>query len=258
MGITTLLNIESILKTLYLDEITNRLNTSDLLYSKIPKKTNKVWGAKIQDNFGNFICKLSNIYGYFKLPKIITAMTEPEKIVETIDKSIFEALIETQNHISKMVIGGDDNNYNGIKLLIDEEHKFNFYNEDVLVVLDNNPNDFDLVVCDTLTRRKITNYLTQQGEAVESIQIENGVVARAYNGIPIVANRFCEPNEILCLNTSQFQEQRLCDWRFLEDDNGRILREDADGNYIVTIVKYANLISIKQSSILINLLKPEE
>lgn len=45
------------------------------------------------------------------------------------------------------------------------------------------------------------------------------------------------------LNSKDFKLHQLCDWRWLEGDNGKIIRQNAgSATYTATLVKYADLI----------------
>ena len=52
----------------------------------------------------------------------------------------------------------------------------------------------------------------------------------------------CKKNEILLLNSSTFTLHQLCDWLWLSDEDGKIIRGEDRYNYYATLVKYCNLI----------------
>ena len=67
-----------------------------------------------------------------------------------------------------------------------------------------------------------------------------------YNGIPVVSDRFCPEGTMYLLNTDDFVLHQLCDWQFLEGEDGRILKQVAGKPvYTATLVKYADLICLK-------------
>ena len=59
-------------------------------------------------------------------------------------------------------------------------------------------------------------------------------------------DRFVNNGEIYLLNTKDFAIHQLCDWEWLESDNGRIIRQAENKPvYTATLVKYAELICDK-------------
>lgn len=72
--------------------------------------------------------------------------------------------------------------------------------------------------------------------------LECGYKAMTINGIPVVVDRFCPEGYIYFLNTNDFELNQLCDWQWLEGDNGTILRQvPGKACYTATLVKYADL-----------------
>ena len=68
----------------------------------------------------------------------------------------------------------------------------------------------------------------------------NGVLT--FNGIPIIADRFCPAQTAYLLNTDDFALHQLCDWQWLEGEDGKILKQIAGKPvYTATLVKYAEL-----------------
>ena len=75
------------------------------------------------------------------------------------------------------------------------------------------------------------------------MEIEGGFKAISFNGIPVVADRFCPAGTMYLLNTEDFKLCQLCDWQWLEGDDGKILRQiPGKPVYTATLVKYAELI----------------
>ena len=75
------------------------------------------------------------------------------------------------------------------------------------------------------------------------MDLQGGFKAISYNGIPVVADRFIENGTMYLLNTKDFALHQLCDWRWLEDESGKIIRQKAGyPAYTATLVKYADLI----------------
>ena len=65
----------------------------------------------------------------------------------------------------------------------------------------------------------------------------------SYNGIPIVADRFCPKGTMYLLNTNDFTLHQLCDWQWLTGDDGKVLKQvPGKPVYTATLVKYADMI----------------
>lgn len=63
------------------------------------------------------------------------------------------------------------------------------------------------------------------------------------NDVPVYADKFCPDDRIYFVNTDDFALNQLCDWAWLEDEGGRILRQVAGkAAYSATLVKYAELV----------------
>jgi hypothetical protein len=74
------------------------------------------------------------------------------------------------------------------------------------------------------------------------MQFDGGFTAMSYNGIPIVVDRFCPAGCMYLLNTDDFKLHQLCDWQWLEGEDGKILKQvPGKPVYAATLVKYAEL-----------------
>ncbi len=101
----------------------------------------------------------------------------------------------------------------------------------------------DLILCSYDVRRKYFNALADKGTNVDYMNIDGGFKALSFSGIPVIADRFVAPETAYFLNTQDFRLQQLCDWKWIEGDNGSVLRQlESKPAYQATLVKYANLI----------------
>lgn len=101
----------------------------------------------------------------------------------------------------------------------------------------------DFIVCSAGVKRAYQNYLLSQKFNTDVMQLEGGYKAITYNGIPIVADRFCPEGTMYILNSKDFHLHQLCDWRWLEDDDGKVLKQiNGKPVYSATLVKYVDLI----------------
>ena len=90
-------------------------------------------------------------------------------------------------------------------------------------------------------RRSLADYYTQYRTFIPTLEITGGYKAMSFNGIPVVADRFCPEGTMYLLNTEDFCLHQLCEW--LEGDDGKILKQIAEKPvYTATLVKYAELV----------------
>ena len=95
-------------------------------------------------------------------------------------------------------------------------------------------------------RRAYQQYLSACKRNIDVMDLEGGFKTISHNGIPVVADRFVDSGKMFLLNTNDFTLHQLCDWKWLEGENGRLLRQNADQPaYSATLVKYAELICDK-------------
>ena len=101
----------------------------------------------------------------------------------------------------------------------------------------------NFIICSWGVRRALQNLFSSNKRIVDTMELNGGYKAMSYNGIPIVADRFCPDGTMYLLNTNDFTLCQLADWSWLENDQGRILKQVANKPvYTATLVKYADLI----------------
>ena len=106
----------------------------------------------------------------------------------------------------------------------------------------------DFIVCSAGVKRNYQYYLANYRSNVDVMELAGGYKAISYNGIPVVSDRFVPANTMYLLNTKEFNLHQLCDWKWLENEDGRVIRQNAGKpTYSATLVKYADLICNKPS-----------
>ena len=101
----------------------------------------------------------------------------------------------------------------------------------------------DFIVCSGGVKRAYQDYLITNRTNIDVMNLQGGYKAISYNGIPVVSDRFAPAGTMYILNSGDFKLHQLCDWRWLEGDDGRIIRQAANKPvYTATLVKYADLI----------------
>ena len=101
----------------------------------------------------------------------------------------------------------------------------------------------DFIVCSSGVKRVYQDYLITNRSNIDVMNLQGGYKAISYNGIPLVSDRFAPDGTMYILNTGDFHLHQLCDWRWLEGDDGRVIKQVANKPvYTATLVKYADLL----------------
>ncbi|MFI3229045.1 MAG: phage major capsid protein [Bacillota bacterium] len=107
-------------------------------------------------------------------------------------------------------------------------------------------NDTDMILMGYATRREYLSYLQSTRRNIDYMNLDGGFKALSYNGIPVVTDKFCLTDDIYFVNTNDFKLMQLCDWQWIEGDNGKVLMQlEKTPTYTGTLVKYANLVCTK-------------
>lgn len=108
---------------------------------------------------------------------------------------------------------------------------------------ENSGSRVNFIICSSGVKRAFQNHLSTYKRNIDVMDLNGGYKALSYNGIPIVSDRFCPEGTMYLLNTDDFNLHQLCDWKWLEGEDGRVIKQVADKPvYKATLVKYADLI----------------
>lgn len=89
----------------------------------------------------------------------------------------------------------------------------------------------------------LINLILSYSKNLDSTNLRCGVASVAFNGVPLTRNKFVDSKSILALNPDLFTLHQLCDWEWLTNNDGSILRQkEGYPTYSATLVKYADLI----------------
>ncbi len=101
----------------------------------------------------------------------------------------------------------------------------------------------NFIICSSGVKRAFQTHLSTYKRNIDVMDLNGGYKALSYNGIPIVSDRFCPEGTMYLLNTDDFILHQLCDWKWLEGEDGKVIKQVADKPvYKATLVKYADLI----------------
>jgi hypothetical protein len=107
----------------------------------------------------------------------------------------------------------------------------------------NSGHKVNFIICSWDVRRLIQNYYRENGISLKTYKTEEGFTAIDFMGIPMVVDKFCPAGVMYLLTTECFKLCQLCDWQWLESENGKILKQvPGKPIYTATLVKYAELI----------------
>lgn len=108
---------------------------------------------------------------------------------------------------------------------------------------ENTGSSIDFITCSAGVKRAFQEYMTTFKRNIDVLDLAGGYKAMSYNGIPLVSDRFVPEGEMYLLNSKDFTLHQLCDWQWLEAEDGRIIRQKQGyPSFTATLVKYADLI----------------
>lgn len=108
--------------------------------------------------------------------------------------------------------------------------------------------EVDFISCSAGVRRAYQECMSTMRRNIDVMNLDGGFRALSYNGIPLIADKFVADDEMLLLNTKEFELCQLGDWQWLEGNDGKIIKQkDNYPVYSATLVKYAELICNKPS-----------
>ncbi len=107
---------------------------------------------------------------------------------------------------------------------------------------ENSGSQINMIICSWGVKRKLMEYYRSAGVTPPEITLEGGFKGISFNGIPLVVDRFCPFGTMYLLNTNDFKLHQLCDWKWLEGEDGKVLKQiPGKPVYTATLVKYAEL-----------------
>ncbi len=108
----------------------------------------------------------------------------------------------------------------------------------------------DFIAMSQIAKYSYLDFLSSYKRNVDYMTTDTGFKAISFGGIPMVFERFVDSGTMYVMDTSTLKLHQLCDWRFLETENGNILRQAQDKPvYTATLVKYCDLICAKPNGL---------
>ncbi|MCL1945427.1 MAG: phage major capsid protein [Firmicutes bacterium] len=104
----------------------------------------------------------------------------------------------------------------------------------------------DYIACASNVKLAYQHYLSSYKRNIDIMELNGGYKSISFNGIPVVSEKFVNNNYVYFLDTTAFKIHQLCDWQFIESENGRVLRQtQGKPTYSATLVKYCDLVCDK-------------
>ena len=101
----------------------------------------------------------------------------------------------------------------------------------------------NFILCSSGVKRALIQHMSTYRRNLDMLELKGGYKTISFNGIPVVSDRFCQKGTMYLLNTDDFAIHQLCDWEWLESEDGKIVKQLPDKPvYRATLVKYAELL----------------
>lgn len=250
------LKVDNVLKNIYLDVISEKLNTEHPFLSAIEHTSGDVWGKYIRKfiHWGNkhaeLCLELANIYGKIEISEKALRVSENSGVafVDLLNSEIEEMLRGIKGDMSKQLF--NDGGICGFSELFKKDGSiYGLDRADYPQLVPYIQEDFG-----ELTEDKLEEVISKFEQRPDFI-ITSFKVSRFFKSLPnsqadgcfwhdirVVFDVNCPDNTIYFLNSRNFTLQQLCDWQWLESEDGKILKKaDNKPIYTATLVKYANL-----------------
>lgn len=116
--------------------------------------------------------------------------------------------------------------------------------------LEMNGTSVNFINCSYELKRIYQRYMTLYKKNIEYTTLEDGMKVLTHFGTPIVPTSQIKADECYFLDTNDFAFYELGDWKWLEDESGRVLRQHASKPaYSATLVKYTELVCHKPNGV---------
>lgn len=104
----------------------------------------------------------------------------------------------------------------------------------------------DIILTHPRVKKSIFESLKNTRSNIATTELAGGFHGFTFNGIPLYSDVKCKAGNLYALNSKSFAMHQLCDWTWLSNEDGSILKQlPGKATYMATLVKYADLICDK-------------
>jgi len=104
----------------------------------------------------------------------------------------------------------------------------------------------DILLTHPRVKKAIFESLKSTRSNIATAELAGGFHGFTFNGIPLYSDVKCKAGNLYALNSKSFAMHQLCDWTWLSNEDGSILKQlPGKATYMATLVKYADLICDK-------------
>ena len=104
----------------------------------------------------------------------------------------------------------------------------------------------DIILTHPTVKKAIFESLRDTRANIASTELAGGFSGFTFNGIPLYSDIKCKGGTLYALNSKSFAMHQLCDWSWLANEDGSILKQQSGKpTYSATLVKYADLVCSK-------------
>ena len=104
----------------------------------------------------------------------------------------------------------------------------------------------DIILTHPRVKKAIFESLRDTRSNIATAELAGGFRGFTFNGIPLYSDIKCKAGVLYALNSKSFAMHQLCDWTWLANEDGTILKQQpGKATYMATLVKYADLICDK-------------
>lgn len=122
--------------------------------------------------------------------------------------------------------------------------------QSVIDDLETEGTNVNFINCSYQLKRAYQGYQKLFMRNVDIATLEDGTKVITHFGVPIVPTNCVDDKECYFLNTDDFMFYELGDWKWLEDESGRILKQSpTKAAFSATLVKYTELLCHRPSGV---------
>lgn len=274
--------LRSVYTGILIHQINNQI---DLLLSKIERTLKNVYGNEIllpiwdlngdiPSKLGIYNSKVENICFNVEIPDKLIRTESSVEFMDGLNDVLQVALMKFKKDYAKAFYTELDNsksmhniNLSGLKALFDtdaetlygiprhDEKTKDVVNPQVEIlnefdpvkiinVIEENCDDIDFIVCNKKIISKYIQYLADMKRDIKTEEI-NGFNCLVFEGTLLMVPADIPEDTIYAINSKEFFLYQLCDWDWLTDSEGRILKQiPGKLEYSATLVKYGNYMCV--------------